>query len=204
MFWNEFLQLLNIPLGLGKSGLREIHRVTRHGDAHIVTLCILQEETETKRQTKRHCWKTEPIHLQKHTYRNSHLEDFELIRSFLDVHIVKFGYIGNVTCIAKLKPYLKCQKAFILLASRWCTSASLHLLLYSLNAALPKSSPFVKYFTCFSAILTYCHTLCPIVAFNRKSFWTAEKPESEKFLLNTFLELEDLISRCTRRKKMKT
>lgn len=43
MFWNELLQLLHIPLGLRKSGLREVDGVAGHGDTHIVTLCILQE-----------------------------------------------------------------------------------------------------------------------------------------------------------------
>lgn len=42
MFRNELLQLLDIPLGLGKSPLREIHWVARHWDAHIVALAILQ------------------------------------------------------------------------------------------------------------------------------------------------------------------
>lgn len=46
MLRDELLQLLHVSLGLGQGGLGEAHRVAGHGDAHVVSLCILQVNTE--------------------------------------------------------------------------------------------------------------------------------------------------------------
>lgn len=224
MLWDKFLQLLHIPLGLGQSGLGEIHWVTRHGDAHIVALWILTEDSKDRKVGGKKTNKQNELTCTKKVLEAKYSMAF-IIQNPFHIHFMSNGVwvsINSICVFANMSyvithimenhPY-KWKEHRLDLLEKTGFRMSLSLTNTSDSCAAGKSLYFLCTYMLYINIITSTITQLLLLLLsgaymvhlcNLRLVSTVCKCNKMCFSATQYLELVDTISCCMRGQRLKT